>query len=110
MARLYKKDILSRFDIVLEVGYCDLQEALRGKEKIGHTERREGWGMDVYDLGNGIGLVTGYDSLKGAKVVPYRISRKYEEEAEKIDWYKNDRFKEQLNDILDRFVKEALEV
>lgn len=107
--RMFKKEIREIFDTIIWVPYCGLQDVLRRKYVIGHTERAEGWGMDVYDLGNGIGLVTGYDTMSGAVVYPpYEVVERYNDEAKKIHWFENPKFEEQLQNILDRFVEEAM--
>lgn len=81
--RLYKKHVRAEYSIVAYCGYCDLQHTLYFTSKIGHTERAEGWGCDIYELAPDIALTTGYDPF-GNRRLPLAITERYEKKAKQI--------------------------
>lgn len=81
--RVYKKHVHAAYPIVAYCGYCALQYVLYFTPKIGHTERAEGWGCDVYELAPNIALTTGYDPF-GNRRLPLAFTERYEEKAKQI--------------------------
>lgn len=81
--RLYKKHVRAEYPIVAYCGYCDLQYTLYFAPKIGHTERAEGWGCNIYELAPDIALTTGYDPF-GNRRLPLALIERYEEKAKQI--------------------------
>lgn len=81
--RLYKKHVRAEYPIVAYCGYCDLQYTLYFAPKIGHTERAEGWGCNIYELAPDIVLTTGYDPF-GNRRLPLAFTERYEEKAKQI--------------------------
>lgn len=81
--RLYKKHVRAEYPIVAYCGYCDLQYTLYFAPKIGHTERAEGWGCNIYELAPDIALTTGYDPF-GNRRLPLAFTERYEEKAKQI--------------------------
>lgn len=81
--RLYKKHVRAEYPIVAYCGYCDLQYTLYFAQKIGHTERAEGWGCNIYELAPDIALTTGYDPF-GNRRLPLALTNRYEEKAKQI--------------------------
>lgn len=81
--RLYKKHVRAEYPIVAYCGYCDLQYTLYFAPKIGHTERAEGWGCNIYELAPDIALTTGYDPF-GNRRLPLALTERYEEKAKQI--------------------------
>ena len=81
--RLYKKHVRAEYPIVVYCGYCNLQYTLHFAQAIGHTERAEGWGCDIYELAPGIALTTGYDPF-GTRRLPSALTARYEAKAEQI--------------------------
>lgn len=81
--RLYKKHVRAEYPIVAYCGYCDLQYTLYFAPKIGHTERAEGWGCNIYELAPDIALTTGYDPF-GNRRLPLAFTKRYEEKAKQI--------------------------
>lgn len=81
--RLYKKRVRAEYPIVAYCGYCDLQYTLYFAPKIGHTERAEGWGCNIYELAPDIALTTGYDPF-GNRRLPLAFTERYEEKAKQI--------------------------
>lgn len=81
--RVYKKHVRAAYPIVAYCGYCDLQYTLYSTPKVGHTERAEGWGCDVYEIAPDIALTTGYDPF-GNRRLPLAITERYEKKAKQI--------------------------
>ena len=61
-----QKSVKEKYRYVIAVGFCDMQDILRGYTPIAHTERREGWAADVYDFGS-CAIVTGYAPFGNVK-------------------------------------------
>ena len=78
--RTTQKEIRTGYVHVLKVGYCELQYLLSYESPVAYTTRREGWGCDVYDIGNGNAISTGYAPF-GDITVSYDLCRKYEDLA-----------------------------
>ena len=55
-----KKAIMSTFENVISVGYCDLQDALKWREPNFYTVGVYGWNADVYVIDCDTVIVTGY--------------------------------------------------
>ena len=53
-------------DIVLSIGYCDLQNVLKHEKPLAYNAGVNGWNFDLYILDNEISLVTGYRGLNNA--------------------------------------------
>lgn len=81
--RLYKKHVRAEYPIVAYCGYCDLQYLLYFTPKLGHTERAEGWGCNIYELAPDIALTTGYAPF-GNRSLPLATTERYEKRAKKI--------------------------
>ena len=81
--RLYKKHVRAEYPIVAYCGYCALQYLLYFTPKLGHTERAEGWGCNIYELAPDIALTTGYDPF-GNRRLPLAFTERYEEKAKQI--------------------------
>lgn len=58
--RTTKKAIMTSYRNVIKVGYCDLQQALKGLEPNYYTVGVYGWNADIYVIDNDTVLVTGY--------------------------------------------------
>lgn len=81
--RVYKKHVCAAYPIVTYCNYCTLQYTLYFTPKLGHTERAEGWGCDVYELAPDIALTTGYAPF-GNRRLPLAFTERYEEKAKQI--------------------------
>ena len=55
-----KKAIMSAFENVIRVGYCDMQDALKWREPNFCTSGVFGWNADVYVIDYDTVIVTGY--------------------------------------------------
>lgn len=102
-----QKAIKASYPRIIKVGYCTLQTLLACESPVAYTERREGWAADIYDVGGGVAIVTGYAPF-GNIVPAYDVSRKYEIKAEKIR-YDYSLSWEEMRDKLKALIKEYCE-
>ena len=68
---------------IICVPYCGLQNLLAYEIPVAYTVRREGWAADIYDMDNGVAIVTGYAPFGNIRP-PYELLQQYETQAEKI--------------------------
>lgn len=62
--KMSKAKVKCIFAKQIKVPYCALQNLLRFSEPVGFTSTKVyGWTANVYDCGNGICLVTGYETF-----------------------------------------------
>lgn len=79
--KLKKKEVMESFKAVVSAGYCDLQNLLWGRDRLGYTAGAYGWNADVYLIDN-VALVTGYRTFGNR--ISYETLKKYETKAEKL--------------------------
>lgn len=114
--KVTKKQVLDNYYHVISVGYCDLQDLLRFKNANYYTCGVYGWSCDIYDLGNGVALSTGYRPFGNLKASYYHITKKYNEKAKKVhnQYYDNkikyDTRNKKLEKLLNEFVNECLQL
>ena len=78
-----QRAIKEGYSFIIKVSYCRLQTLLAHESPVAYTVRREGWAADIYDMGGGVAIVTGYAPF--GNIVPgYEFNREWEEKAEKI--------------------------
>lgn len=78
-----QKEIRANFNKIICVPYCGLQTLLSYESPVAYTVRREGWGADIYDMGGGVAIVTGYAPFGNIRPT-YEQVKAVEEQAEKI--------------------------
>lgn len=106
-----QKAIRANYNKIICVPYCGLQNLLNYENPVAYTERREGWAADIYDMGGGVAIVTGYAPFGNVRP-GYDICRKYEKQAEKIRYNYDlsyDRQRDMLKSLAKEFVKEVCE-
>lgn len=102
-----QKEIFAKYDKIICVPYCGLQNLLSYESPVAYTVRREGWGADIYDMGGGVAIVTGNAPFGNIRP-PYELRERYEEQAEKIRYeYNYVRQRESLKSLATDFIKEA---
>ena len=110
--RLKEKQVRDNFIGIIPIGYCDLYYTLKAKGRCGWTCGVYGWNSDIYDLGNGYAISSGYRPIGNIKK-PNGIIAKYEKKEKAIEndkRYKNWESRQKaLVKLLDKFVKEVLE-
>ena len=105
--RTTQKAIRSGFHTVIAVPYCALPSLLTFESPIAYTVRREGWGADIYDVGNGVAIVTGYAPFGNYKP-SYEVRQMYENLARRVlNGYSYNEAKEELRYLLVDFIEEV---
>ena len=102
-----QKEIRANYYAIICVPYCGLQNLLNYESPVAYTVRREGWAADIYNMGGGVAIVTGYAPFGNIRP-SYELRERYEKQAEKIRYeYSYDRQRESLKSLARDFVKEA---
>lgn len=102
-----QKAVRNGYSAVISIGYCNIQSLLSHETPVAYTTRREGWGADIYQVGN-VAIATGYAPFGNVKV-SYEKQREYEELAQKIrkNYKPWDETKSELRALLENFVEEV---
>lgn len=105
-----QRAIKEGYSFIIKVSYCRLQTLLAYESPVAYTVRREGWAADIYDIGGGGAIVTGYAPF--GNIVPgYEFNREWEEKAEKIrydyslSWEVQ---RDKMKDLVREYVKAVL--
>ena len=102
-----QKAIKANYNTIICVPYCGLQNLLSCESPIAYTVRREGWAADIYDMGNGITIVTGYAPF-GNVCPSYELRKRYEEQAEQIRYLSSyDEKRNALRELQRAFIEEV---
>lgn len=83
-----QKEIRANYNKIICVSYCALQNLLNYETPVAYTVRREGWAADIYDMGGGIAIVTGYSPFGNIRPT-YEQVKAVEEQAEKVRFISN---------------------
>ena len=78
-----QKAVKENYNTIIKVPYCALQYLLRYESTIAYTERREGEAADIYDVGEGTAIATGYAPFGNIRP-DYDLCKRYENQAEQI--------------------------
>ena len=78
-----QKEIRANYNKIICAPYCGLQTLLGYESPVAYTQRREGWAADIYDMGGGVAIVTGYAPFGNIRPT-YAHVKAVEEQAEKI--------------------------
>lgn len=108
--RTTQKAVKQNFDKVVCVGYCNLQHLLHYESPYFYTARVEGWAADVYNLGGGVAIVTGYAPFGNIKP-SYAICDEYDRKAKAVlhdDFLSYEEREKQIEDLLKEFVEKAV--
>ena len=102
-----QKAIKANYNTIICVPYCGLQNLLSCESPIAYTVRREGWSADIYDMGNGIAIVTGYAPF-GNVCPSYELRKRYEKQAEQIRYLSSyDEKQNALRELQRAFIEEV---
>lgn len=78
------KNIRNGWRKTFRVGYCDLQNIMRGQDPQYYNAGVYGWNCDIYcDYKRDIAISTGYRNMTGERI-PSEILKKYDDRAKKI--------------------------
>lgn len=107
--RTTQKEIKANFSKIISIPYCSLQNLLYHESPVAYTTRREGWAADIYDMGCGVAIVTGYAPFGNIRPA-YELQERCEKQAEAIlhnyclSWAEQ---REQLRQLAKEFIVEA---
>ena len=107
--RVTQKEIKANFDKIISVPYCGLQNLLNWESPVAYTARREGWAADIYDMGGGVAIVTGYAPFGNIRPA-YEFCERYETQAAairynyRLSWEEQ---REKLQQLANEFIKEV---
>ena len=102
-----QKEIRANYNAIICVPYCGLQNLLNYENPVAYTVRREGWAADIYDMGGGVAIVTGYAPFGNIRP-SYELRERYETQAEKIRYdysLSYDQQRESLKSLARDFIK-----
>ena len=103
--RTTKRDIMNGFYKVIEIGYADLSNLLEFENPVAYTCGAYGWNADIYDMGKGVAIVTGYRPF-GNISPDYDMVEKFNKTARQ---FRQDLEWEQARDEIEKLLKEFLE-
>lgn len=104
-----QKAIKANYNTIICIPYCGLQNLLNYESPAAYTVRREGWGADVYDMGGGVAIVTGYAPFGNIKP-PFNIVDTFDYKAENIRYNYSlswEEQREQIKTLQREFIKEV---
>lgn len=104
-----QKAVKAGYSTIICVSYCSLQHLLNYESPVAYTQRREGWAADIYDMGAGVAIVTGYAPFGNVRP-SYELRERYEKQAEKIrEYYSFDyeKCKVRLHGAIREFIEEV---
>lgn len=107
--RTTRKEVMTGYNKTIKIGYCDAQTLLEYAEPVAYTAGTYGWNADIYDMGDGVAIVTGYRPFGNTKP-SYELIREYELLAKAIDWHTTNyaERKERVEQLLEKFIEEVL--
>lgn len=104
-----QKAIKTNYNTIICIPYCGLQNLLNYESPVAYTSRREGWAADIYDMGGGVAIATGYAPFGNIRP-SYELREKYETQAEQIRYdysLKWEEQREQLKTLQRAFIEEV---
>lgn len=102
------KQIKENNSKVINIGYCAAQNLLWFNEATAYSSGIYGWNCNFHQINQNVVIATGY--RVAGKLVNYTIVEKYDNLAAEIISNKTiswDDKKSQVNNLLEKFVKEA---
>lgn len=106
-----KKEVKEGYRNIIKIGYCDLQYLLYYRNPIAYTSGTYGWNADIYEIGRGSAICTGYRPFGDIKA-DYELIREYDDKARalialstEIDFAE---IKGALEKLLDEFIIKVL--
>ena len=102
-----QKAIKANYNTIICVPYCSLQNLLNYESPVAYTVRCEGWAADIYDMGGGVAIATGYAPFGNIRP-SYELWEKYETQAEKIRYISGyDEKRDALRELQRAFIEEV---
>ena len=106
-----KKAVKEGYRNIIEVGYCSLQHLLYYKDPVAYTSGTYGWNADIYDIGGGVAICTGYRPFGDIRV-DYELVKEYDNKARDLIALSKEfdfaELKEMLDELLNEFIEKVL--
>lgn len=80
--RTTKKAVKAGYGTIYAIGYCNLQHLLYFNNPVGYTANQYGWACDIYDMGNGVAITTGYSPI--GTHIEYDLIYSFDQQAANI--------------------------
>ena len=102
-----QKAIKTNYNTIICIPYCGLQNLLNYESPVAYTVRREGWAADIYDMGGGVAIVTGYAPFGNVRP-SYELRERNETKAEKIRYISGyEEKRDALRELQRAFIEEV---
>ena len=106
-----KKAVKEGYRNIIEVSYCGLQHLLYYKDPVAYTCGVYGWNADIYEIGRGSAICTGYRPFGDIRP-DYELIREYDNKARDLIALSKEfdfaELKEMLDKLLDEFIEKVL--
>ena len=105
-----QKAVKEGYRNIIRIGYCDLQYLLYCKNPVAYTCGVYGWNADIYEVGRGSAICTGYRTFGDIRP-DYELIREYNKRAEAIVRglsYNPIKAKYEINKLLNEFIEKVL--
>ena len=106
-----QKAVKEGYRNIIRVGYCGLQYLLYYKNPVAYTSGVYGWNADIYEIGRGSAICTGYRTF-GDIQPDYELVREYDQKARELIALSREfefaELKEMLDKLLEEFAKKVL--
>ena len=104
-----QKAVKEGYRNIIEIGYCNLQHLLYYKDPVAYTSGTYGWNADIYEIGRGSAICTGYRPFGDIRP-DYKLVREYDNKAREI--IHNTKFdgnqREKIDELLNEFIEKVL--
>lgn len=74
-----KKVVKAGYSTIYAIGYCNLQHLLYFNTPVAYTANQYGWACDIYDMGGGVAITTGYAPI-GVNI-EYDLTYSFDQQA-----------------------------
>lgn len=104
-----QKAVKEGYRNIIEVGYCGLQHLLYYKDPVAYTSGVYGWNADIYEIGRGSAICTGYRPFGDIRV-DYELVKEYDNKAREIihSTRFDDNPREKIDELLNEFIEKVL--
>ena len=94
---------------IICIGYCNLQYLLYYRNAFAYTAGVYGWNADIYDIGGGVAICTGYRPF-GNVSADYELVNEYDNKAREIihNTKIDDNPREKVDELLNEFIEKVL--
>ena len=103
-----KEAVKEGYRNIVEIGYCGLQHLLYYKNPVAYTCGVYGWNADIYEIGRGSAICTGYRPFGDIRV-DYELVKEYDNKARDLIALSKEFDFAELKEMLDKLLNEFIE-